>query len=185
MAAPLGEAVYRKTAGNPLFVRRFLQYLHDAGLFAFDRRSGVWRWDPARIAEAPVTENVIDLLVSAITRLPDECQSALAVAACIGARFELDVVAAVSGASPGAAVRALAPALHEQLIVPVWPAYPGGPATYRFAHDRIQRAAYSIQSGDAHQRTHLRMVGSSPPPARAPRCHRSRSPTSSTSPSAR
>lgn len=156
-AAPLGTAVHKKTAGNPLFVRRFLQYLHDAGLFVFDRQTGVWKWDLARIAEAPVTENVVDLLVSAIARLPDDCQGALAVAACIGARFELDVVAAVSGASLDATGRALSPALHQELIVPAWPAYPGGPATYRFAHDRIQQAVYSIQSEDAHQRLHLRI----------------------------
>jgi predicted ATPase/signal transduction histidine kinase len=157
VAAPLAEAVHKKTAGNPLFVRRFLQYLHDAGLFVFDRQTGAWRWDLAQITGAPVTENVVDLLMSAIARLPDECQRALAIGACIGARFELDLVAAVCGISIMAAGRALAPALHEELIVPAWPAYPGGPATYSFAHDRIHQAVQSLESDAAHQRTHLRI----------------------------
>jgi predicted ATPase/signal transduction histidine kinase len=171
-AAALGAAVHRKTAGNPLFVRRFLQYLHGAGLLAFDRQTAAWRWDPARITEAPVTENVVDLLMSAIARLPDGCRRALAVAACIGARFELDLVAAVSGASLEAAGHALAPAVHAELIVPLWPASPGGPATYGFAHDRIHQAVHSLESEAAHRRTHLRIgrrlaaaaTGSSAPP---------------------
>jgi predicted ATPase/signal transduction histidine kinase len=157
VAAPLGAAIHDKTAGNPLFVRRFLQYLHGAGVFVFDRQTGLWQWDLARIAEAPVTENVVDLLMSAIARQPDDCQRALAIAACVGARFELDVVAAVLGSSLEATGRALSPAVREQLIAPVGPASPGEPAAYRFAHDRIQQAVHSLTPGDAHPRIHLRI----------------------------
>ena len=157
VAAPLANAVHKKTAGNPLFVARFLHYLHDAGLFVFDRQTRAWHWDLAQIAEAPVTDNVVDLLVSAIARLPAECQSALAVAACIGARFELDLVADVSGMALDTIGRTLSPALHQELIIPLWPAHPGASATYRFAHDRIQQAVYSMQSEDAHRHLHLRI----------------------------
>jgi predicted ATPase len=60
-AAPLGQLVYEKTAGNPFFVIQFLFALADEGLLALDHRVSRWSWDLGRIHTKGYTANVADL----------------------------------------------------------------------------------------------------------------------------
>ncbi len=85
-AAPLAETIGKKTGGNPFFVRRFLGYLHAAGLLVYDPRTGRWSWDIARVEVAEATENVVDLLARSIGMLPAREQDVLQTAACVGKR---------------------------------------------------------------------------------------------------
>ncbi len=76
-AAPLGQLVYEKTAGNPFFVIQFLFTLADEGLLAFDHRACRWAWAVARIRAKGYTANVADLIVGKLTRLQAGTQEAL------------------------------------------------------------------------------------------------------------
>ncbi len=67
---PLAALVHQKTAGNPFFVGRFLRFLHQSGLLSFDVERGAWEWDLARVEKVGVTENVVELMLMAIRRLP-------------------------------------------------------------------------------------------------------------------
>ena len=69
-AAPLAETIQKKTGGNPFFVRRFLGYLHAAGLLVYDPQTGRWSWDIARVEVAEATANVVALLARSIAMLP-------------------------------------------------------------------------------------------------------------------
>jgi predicted ATPase/signal transduction histidine kinase len=162
-ALPLAAVVQRKTAGNPLFAIGFLRHLHRAGLLVLDAESGAWDWDERRVEEAGVTDNVVALLVATIQRLPEETQGALRIAACLPGRVDLDLLAAVSGTRVDETARALWSALHEGLLVPDAasdrgcrpPGGPGSGAVYRFVHDRVQEAAYSMLPADTQRRVHL------------------------------
>ncbi|MFP2912542.1 ATP-binding protein, partial [Pyxidicoccus sp. 3LFB2] len=153
-ARPLADLLLRKTAGNPLFVTRLLRLLHHSGLLAFDVGRGVWRWDLARLEQAEVTENVVELMMATIRRLPARAQRALTVAACLGDRVELWLLSALLGDSEGDAASTLWSLLREGLLVPRKEGSKEREASYVFAHDRVRQAAYALLSEDERRRLH-------------------------------
>ncbi|MEO7732118.1 MAG: serine/threonine-protein kinase PknK, partial [Kofleriaceae bacterium] len=163
--AGLALLVCRKTDGNPFFVRQFLRALREAGHIVFDPAQRGFVFDTASIEQAPISENVADLLASSLRKLPAPTQRVLAQAAAIGNRFELELLARVAGTSPAASFAELGPALDHELVVPLtereYLATPLGAGLVvrrmRFQHDRLQRAAYGLMSLDEQQRLHLRI----------------------------
>jgi predicted ATPase len=83
-AAPLVQLVHKKTAGNPFFVIQFLYSLAEEGLLRFDQGVAGWSWDLGRIRDRGYTDNVVDLMLGKVTRLPAETQHALQQFACLG-----------------------------------------------------------------------------------------------------
>jgi predicted ATPase len=83
-AAPLAQLVHEKSAGNPFFAIQLLSALIDEGLVTFDHRSTRWHWDLPRIHAKGYTDNVIDLMVGTLRRLPTDTQGALRHLACLG-----------------------------------------------------------------------------------------------------
>ena len=83
-AAPLAQLVHEKTGGNPFFTIQFLHALDDEGLLTFDHGAARWCWDLDRIHAKGYTDNVVDLMVGKLTRLPTETQTALQLLACLG-----------------------------------------------------------------------------------------------------
>ncbi|WP_163998205.1 AAA family ATPase [Pyxidicoccus caerfyrddinensis] len=166
-ASPLARCVLEKTAGNPFFVHSFLRHLHRTGLLAFDVERGTWEWDLDRIEQAEVTENVLELMLAAIFRLPERTQRLLKAAACMRGPVDLWLLAAVVGAPVEDTASDLWSAIREGLLVPVGevphfhPTHEdaAGPqaslhAAYRFVHGRIQQAAYSLLAEDERRRLH-------------------------------
>ncbi len=158
----LAELVMAKTRGNPFFVMQFLEMLHREGLVV--RAAGRWEWDVARIEAAGITDNVVELLVEKLRRLPEATQAALRVAACVGNRFDLETLALVHRQDPAETYAALLPALEEGLVLPVSgletldPAEPLSPLLirhYRFQHDRVQQSAQALLRPDEEQAIHL------------------------------
>jgi predicted ATPase/signal transduction histidine kinase/tRNA A-37 threonylcarbamoyl transferase component Bud32 len=149
-ARQLAEITVGKTAGNPLFVQRFLRSLQESGDLVFDVGTARWTWEARRIAAAPAPANVVALLLASIRRHPPGTQAAIQVAACIGQTFALALLALVLDEDEEAVTRALAPAVENVLIVPGRAA-----GHYHFIHDRVQQAAYSLLSDTHKQRWHL------------------------------
>ena len=67
---PLAQLVHEKTAGNPFFANQFLQELLARDLITFDASDTGWRWDLEPIRSMGYTENVVDLMVGKLSRLP-------------------------------------------------------------------------------------------------------------------
>jgi predicted ATPase/signal transduction histidine kinase/tRNA A-37 threonylcarbamoyl transferase component Bud32 len=163
--APLARLVCRKTDGNPFFVRQLLLALHRAGQLVFDPERRHFTFDAAAIEGAPISENVADLLAASLRKLPPDTRHVLAVAAAIGNRFELDLLARVVGEPLDTVHSRMGAALDQELLVPLselaYVVAPSGSGLafrrLRFQHDRIQRAAYALMSPDDQQRMHLRI----------------------------
>ncbi|XSF16909.1 AAA family ATPase [Myxococcus faecalis] len=161
--APLARLLAGKTAGNPLFLTRLLRLLHASGLLRFDWERGTWTWELERLSRVEVTENVVELLLAAIRRLPERTQYVLEVAACLGDQVELGLLSSLVDEDEQDAASALWSLLREGLLVPESeparaPATTDGArreATYRFAHDRVRQAAYSLLTEDQRQALHL------------------------------
>jgi PAS domain S-box-containing protein len=143
---PLSRLVCERTEGNPFFFIQFLDALHKDGLLRHDVQQHAWRWDLDQIKAKDFADNVVDLMVEKLRRLPVRAQEALQLAACLGNTFEPRQLALISGYASGQARerlsvaevdQGLTAAVRESLIVRT-----GGSG--KFLHDRIQQAAYSL-----------------------------------------
>ena len=83
-AAPLAQLIHDKTAGNPFFAIQFISALAEEELLTFDHGEARWSWDLNRIHAKGYTDNVVDLMVGKLSRLPVETQNALQQLACLG-----------------------------------------------------------------------------------------------------
>jgi len=135
---PLAELVFAKTAGNPFFLREFLNTLYLEKLLHFDDG---WQWDLAQIKARNITDNVVELMANKVCQLSQKTQRLLKWAACIGNNFEINLLSIVSGQTLKDTETDLWQALSEGLIVQLG-------HTYKFAHDRIQQAVYSLIPND-------------------------------------
>ena len=163
LPASLAQLVYARTDGNPFFAIQFLHAFADEGLLAFDPDAQRWKWDVQRIHAKGYADNVVDLMVGKLARLPSETQKALQELACLGAVADITTLSTVLETSETEVHAALQDALRAELIERL-------SSAYKFVHDRVQEAAYS--SIPEHQRavTHLaigrRLVSHTPPEKR-------------------
>jgi PAS domain S-box-containing protein len=162
-AAPLAQLVHEKTAGNPFFAIQFISALAEEGLLTFDHRHSRWSWDLTRIHAKGYTDNVVDLLVGKLNRLPIEAQKALQQLACMGNSAEFALLACFDQDSTEAIHADLWEAVRTGLVF-------RSETAYRFLHDRVQEAAYSLMPEDLRAAAHLRigrlLAAHAPPPKR-------------------
>jgi PAS domain S-box-containing protein len=149
-AQPLAQLVHGKTGGNPFFAIQFLNALADEDLLAFDHGAARWRWDLGRIHAKGYTDNVVDLVVGKLTRLPAATQAALQELACIGNVAEVATLSLVRGTSEQTVHAELEEAVRQELIL----RFDGA---YRFIHDRVREAAYSQIPAERRAAAHLRI----------------------------
>ncbi|MCU0547588.1 MAG: AAA family ATPase [Oscillatoriaceae cyanobacterium Prado104] len=159
-AQPLANLVQQKTQGNPFFINEFLKSLYAEKLLKFRATSsyqggatGEWYWDLKEIQAKGITDNVVELMAGKIQQLSQPTQELLKFAACIGNQFDANTLAIVSGNSVKATNGKLLEAIGENLIIPMGDDYKlleveevgeDLKVDYKFLHDRIQQAAYSL-----------------------------------------
>ncbi len=149
-AAPLADLVHAKTAGNPFFVIQFLSALAEEDLLHFEHDAGRWGWDLARIEAKGYTDNVVDLLVGRLHRLPLAARVALQQLACLGNGATIRMLAIVLGNVEAQVHADLWEAVRQELVLLL-----GG--TCKFVHDRVQEAAYSLVPEASRPAAHLRI----------------------------
>jgi predicted ATPase/transcriptional regulator with GAF, ATPase, and Fis domain len=149
-ATPLAELIHEKTTGNPFFAIQFITALTDEGLLSFDYRERRWVWDLSRIHAKGFTDNIVELMVGKLNRLPSETQEALQQFACMGNSAEFEMLRLVYPGSVEGMHDDLWEAVRSGLIF-------RGNDSYRFLHDRVQEAAYSLIPKNLRAVAHLRI----------------------------
>ncbi|MEJ6486817.1 AAA family ATPase [Nostoc punctiforme UO1] len=174
----LAELVFNKTHGNPFFLNQLLQALYTQKVLLFNFSNRRWQWSIAEIQKLEITDNVVDLMIGKIERLDRKVQEALKLAACIGNQFDSNVLSIVSKKSLVDTAIELLPAIQEGLIIPLsegykipilWreqgsdrskifsaiiPEFPSS-ISYKFLHDRVQQAAYTLIPNEQKQEVHF------------------------------
>src|SRR5262245_5142481 len=146
----LARLVHEKTGGNPFFVIQFLSALADERLLAFDPAEARWSWDLRRIRAQCYTDNVVDLMVGKLARLSATTQAALRELACLGNVAEAATLSLVRGRPADEVRTELWEAVRLELIE-------DRDGAYRFVHDRVQEAAYSLVPESSRAAAHLRI----------------------------
>ena len=170
LAAPLTDLVYEKTKGNPFFTTQFLKGLYEDKLITFNQNLGYWECDLVKVRDAALTNDVVEFMALRLYKLPEATQKVLKLAACIGNQFDLETLAIICDTPSEEVATDLWSALREGLVLPQSEAYKffqeweqdraqaeGIAVEYRFLHDRVQQAAYSLIPDQEKQTTHYRI----------------------------
>lgn len=164
LAQPLATVLNQSTKGNPFFTARSLKALHEEGLIQFDQQQQFWTYNISEIKARSLSDDVVELLVQQLQKLPVGTQETLKLAACIGTQFDSQMLAMIQKMSQAETLDRLWQALQEELILPVSKVYrcdretfTTGTSTYRFVHDQVQQAAYSLIPADQKQSIHLQI----------------------------
>ncbi len=151
----------RHCQGNPLRLQHFLKVLHARRLLSFDKSTAAWSWDEKAIGRLVRAEDTIELIRTRLEHLPLELVHLLSVAACFRGRAVLRDVATLCDIRPEDALRLAKQAEHERLVSFLPTELRGlRDAVSRslvFAHDQIERAAYTLPDETTRLQTHLQI----------------------------
>ncbi|MCL1473834.1 trifunctional serine/threonine-protein kinase/ATP-binding protein/sensor histidine kinase [Argonema antarcticum] len=169
LALPLTKLVLERTKGNPFFTNQLLKYLYEDGLIAFNLSGRYWECDMAGVKAKTLTDNVVEFMAIQLQKLPKNTQQVLQLAACIGNQFDLNTLAIVNETAQAQTATDLWRALQEGLVIPISETYKFFQSEesvkvaeikdislpYKFLHDRVQQAAYSLIPEADKKITHL------------------------------
>ncbi len=154
----LAEIIYKKTKGNPFYIRQFLRLCHTNGYLNLDMDTGVWSWDEAGIKSCPARENVVDFLLGNMDQFSEETLSLLSAGACVGQSFSAEDLAAVCGLPEKEINRRLVVAVGQEAVVPIGKNVKTCRQTrYQFTHDRFQQVFYTVLSPKKRAGIHYRL----------------------------
>lgn len=158
----LVSLIYEKTNGNPLFLKTFLEMLIERQLLRHITPSDSvstaphWTWDPDKIVLQEYTENVIDIIIGRIEKLPSETVDTLTIASVIGIRFMPEIIAFINDITVEETCAILEPSV-EAGIVQCTTVFVSSTNEWHFCHDRIREALDRRLSPDDQTALHLKI----------------------------
>ena len=154
----LAELVSHKTEGNPFFINQFLKTLYRENLLSFNYSFREWQWELREIEQMGFTDNVVELMVGQLQKLPQSVQEVLSIAAYLGTDFDLSTLSLVQDRSSQIIFDDLKLAIEQGFIVARSSLDENILIQhYQFGHDRIQQAAYALIPEIERNKTHYQI----------------------------
>jgi len=162
----LSRLVINKTEGNPFFTNQILKNLYYQHSVTFDADKRKWVWDLEKVERAQISDNVVDLLVNDIESLPESTVEVLKWVACIGNQFDIAMVAALYDKSILDLDVDIRLAMEKGFIYSIDMNYRNvnkyslghlEEIQFRFSHDRVQQAVYSLTTEGERNEKHLKI----------------------------
>jgi len=165
---PLSEIIFEKTGGNPFFVRRFLQTIHDDHLLWMEPDNLAWKWDLESIKAKSYTTNIVKLLVNKINTLDENCTKFLQIASCYGFAFPSSIFAHFFPFMSEIELQdVLDELVRQQMIAPIpsiqktshdnFNTYRDQQPDYQFTHDKLLEAANQSLSFENRKAYHKKI----------------------------
>lgn len=181
----LAHLLHGVTKGNPLFVNALLRHMRDMGYIYYENTNrlngGKWKVNFETFVPDDIPKSAADTFIEGTKKLPAETIQIMKYAACICSNsFTLEDLAISANLSLSETAKALYASLDVQLLIPMTMHYKfpfsdlvGTPksglcneevrkvaaaSTYRFCHDVIQQAVYSLLTEQEALETH-RLIG--------------------------
>jgi predicted ATPase len=159
----------------------YIKFDRDASLQE-NRTTGYWQCDLSQIELKSLTDDVVEFMAEQLQKLVPATQEILNLAAFLGSQFDLQTLAMIAERTEQEIAAALWPALQNGLVIPLDRLYkffqsdspsvihspftevnlttafsPPPLSSFRFLHDRVQQAAYSLTPAAASALLHLKI----------------------------
>lgn len=147
----LSKVLHDKTGGNPTYIRSCLGYYVDKEYIHFDTAKLSWSWQLEAIKSSSVTDNVAKIMVSRINELTEDTLDVLKIGACIGTRFNLNVLGKVASYTYEDVLIRIAEPLQKGILTKV------SEKEVSFAHDKLEEAVNSLIDDTEANQYHKRI----------------------------
>jgi len=136
------------TEGNPLYLSHFLNSLNDKHLINLDPEKG-WTWNFEKIQNEYKTDRAETLADDKFSLLPDNEQTLLRYASCIGSNFNIEILSTLVESPADKLFPSIRKLIREGYITPTIEGF-------RFVHDKIYESAYQSIPDDGKQKIHYK-----------------------------
>jgi tetratricopeptide (TPR) repeat protein len=149
--AELARSIHAQTEGNPFYISEVLRNFVESG--AVGVVDGEWV-AKVNVDQLGIPEGVKEVIGRRVTRLSDDANAALAVAAVVGRDFDLDVVARVTEFDDERLLDAIEEAVTARLIVEL----PDHVGRFHFAHALVRETLCDELTTARRVRMHRRIA---------------------------
>lgn len=170
----LSLLLMKKTGGNPFFLNQLLKKLYQEEYIKFNQDKKEWTWQLDKLEKLEISDNVVDLMLSKIKQFPQETQHILSIAATIGPKFSINILAKMADSSSRNILRPLLPAIKAELIRPLEEDFyflellkedsieaekvcEKLNLYFKFIHDKIYQASDSLSTPQEKLKTHYKI----------------------------
>jgi len=144
---PITDILVARTKGNIFFLLQLLQEFYNDSILEHDCSQDLWTLNVEKLRVAK-DQDVVDLIVKKITKMPDKTQTVLMTGACLGATFDLALLSKVLDGVD--VLDAIQMAIEKNIVN-----YDEQLNRCTFSHDQMQQAAYALVADSEKALVHL------------------------------
>ena len=141
----LVSVVHQKTDGNCLFVKELARLICSEHFVELETLEDAEYW------ASRIPDRMQPTIMQVVAKVPDSCQHTLIIASLLGDVFDLDVLAATAGLSPGDLIQELSPAIVEGILLTEID------SRCRFVHAVVRDAVAASLTATERSAEHLRI----------------------------